>query len=43
VDVQALVAELAVERFNKGIFHGFAGSDEIELHAALIRSILERP
>jgi hypothetical protein len=31
---QALVAEPTVEGLNEGILHGFAGSREIELHAA---------
>ena len=36
VDVQTLIAEPAVKRLNEGIFDGFAGSNEVELHAAAI-------
>ena len=42
MDIQALVAEAAIERLNEGIFHRFSGLNEIELHATLIRPVLER-
>ena len=35
MDVQALVAQPPVKRLDERILHGFAGADEIELHAAL--------
>src|SRR5687767_8548980 len=43
MDVQALVAEPAIKRFDEGIFHGFARTNEIELDAAREGPILERP
>ncbi len=40
--VEALVAELAVERFDEGIFStGLPGSDEMELDAVLVRPRIE--
>jgi hypothetical protein len=33
VHVQALIAESSVERLNEGIFHRFARTNEVELHA----------
>jgi hypothetical protein len=33
--VQTLVTQPPIERLNKRIFHGFAGSNEVELDAAL--------
>jgi hypothetical protein len=32
-----------VEGFDEGVFHGFSGPNEIELYAALIWLVLERP
>jgi hypothetical protein len=43
VHVQALIAEPSVERLDEGVFHWFAWSNEIALHAALIGPVLERP
>jgi len=37
VDIQTLITQSTVKRFDERIFHGFAGSNEIQLHAALIR------
>ena len=42
VDVQALIAQSAVEGLDEGIFHRFSGPNEIELHRALIRPVFER-
>ena len=42
VDVQTLVSEPSVKRFDEGIFHGFARANEIQLHAALIGPVFER-
>ena len=39
--VQTLVTQPPIERLNKRIFHGFAGSNEVELDAPPIRPILE--
>src|SRR5687767_7170720 len=43
VDVQTLVTEPPVERLDEGVFHGLSGANEVELHAALIRPVLECP
>src|SRR5262249_42749354 len=40
--VQALVAQASVERLDESVLYGFAGPDEVELDAALIRPVLER-
>ena len=42
VYVQTLVSQSVVKGFNKGILHGFAGSNEVELHAPPIGPIFER-
>lgn len=39
--VQALITESPVKRFNEGIFHRFARSNEVELDASPIRPILQ--
>lgn len=41
--VQTLVSRSAVQGFNNGILHGFAWSNEVELHALPIDPIFERP
>jgi hypothetical protein len=43
VYVQTFSSQSAVNGFNKGIFHGFARSNEVEWHASLIGPIFERP
>jgi hypothetical protein len=43
VYVQTLIAQSAVKGFNQGILHGFAWSNEVELHASAKRPIFERP
>ena len=40
--VQALVAQAPVEGLDVGVFHGFAGPDEVELHATPIGPVFER-
>src|SRR5262249_56004223 len=40
--VEALVTELAVERFDEGIVDRFTGSDEMQLNAILVRPRVER-
>ena len=42
MDVQALVSEPSVKRFDEGIFHGFARANEIQLHPTLIGPVFER-
>jgi hypothetical protein len=42
MDVQALVSEPSVKRFDEGIFHGFARPNEIQLHPTLIGPGFER-
>jgi hypothetical protein len=39
--VEALVAELAVERFDEGIVDRFTGSDEVELDIIRVRPRIE--
>ena len=39
--VQALITEPPVKRFNEGIFHWFARSYEVELHALTIGPIFQ--
>jgi hypothetical protein len=39
--VQALVAQAPVEGLDVGILHGFAGVDEVERDAAVIRPIFD--
>lgn len=41
--VQALISRSSVKRFNKGIFHRFAGSNKIQLDTPVIGPIFERP
>jgi hypothetical protein len=41
--VQTFIAQSAVKGFNKGILHGFARSNEVELHTPPIGPIFERP
>ena len=43
VYVQTFISQSAVKRFNKGVYHQFAWSNEVELDAPLIRPICERP
>ena len=43
VHVQTLVVQSAVKGFNKGIIHGFARSNEVELDTPPIGPIFERP
>ena len=43
VHVQTLVPEPPIERLDKRVFDGLAGADEVELHAAAIRPVFERP
>src|SRR5438552_3203515 len=43
VHVQTLVSQSAIKGFNTGILHGFAWSNEVELHAPPIGPIFERP
>jgi hypothetical protein len=40
---QTLIPQPAVERFNEGIFDGFAWPDEVQLDPASIRSVFKRP
>ena len=42
MDVQALVSEPSVKRFDEGIFHGFARTNEIQLHPSLMGPVFER-
>ena len=42
LDVQALIAQTAVEGLDVRVLHGLAGSDKIQLDAAVVRSVLER-
>ncbi len=42
VDVQTLIAQPPVKRLDEGVFHGFPGPNEIQLHAALIGPVFER-
>ena len=41
VDGQTLVAEPPVTRFNKGVFHGLAGANKVELDAPPIGPIFQ--
>ena len=43
MDVQTLLAQPPIKRFNEGILHGFPGSNEVELDATVIGPILQRP
>ena len=43
VYVQTLIAQSAVKGLNKGILHGFARSNEVELHTPPIGPIFECP
>jgi hypothetical protein len=43
VHVQTLVSQSAVTRFTEGVFHGFAGPNNVELHATTTGPIFERP
>src|SRR6188768_3963466 len=42
VHIQTLITQTCVERLNEGIFHGFAGTNEVELHATCEGPVLER-
>ena len=42
-DVQALVPQASVTRFNEGIVHGFAGPKKVELQALPMGPIFRRP
>jgi len=42
VVVQALIAELAVEALNVAVLDGFAGSDDVDLHAGLVGPGVQR-
>jgi hypothetical protein len=41
VHVQALVPQTSIKRFKKGVFHGFARSNEVQLNIAPIGPIFE--
>jgi len=41
--IEAFVANLAVETLHIGVLHWLAGLDELLLHAALIRPVVQRP
>lgn len=41
-DIQALIAEAAIERFYVPVLSGFSGLREVELHASLIGPLLKR-
>jgi len=43
VHVQTFVSQAPVKRFNEGVFHGFARSNEVELDTAVIGPIFKRP
>ena len=43
VHVQTLISQETVKGFNKGILHGFARPNEVELHASVIGPIFEHP
>jgi hypothetical protein len=43
VDVQTLVSQAAVKRFNEGVLHRFTRPNEVEWHASAIGPIFERP
>lgn len=42
VHVQTFVAQPPVEAFDKGIFHGLSGSNEVERDTSLVRPFIER-
>jgi len=42
VDVQALIAQAAIKRFNERVFDRLARSNEIELDAPRVRPVFER-
>ena len=41
-DVQTLIAQPTIERFYGPFSVGFSGVSEVELHATLVRPLLER-
>ena len=41
IRVQTLIAQLAVEGFDKAVLDGLSGSDEVEQNTALIRPLIE--
>jgi len=41
VSVQTFVAKMAIKRLNKGIFHRFPRSNEVELDASQIGSLFQ--
>lgn len=41
MNVQAFIAEAAVERLDDDILHGFPGPNEVELHTSAVRPILQ--
>ena len=43
VYAQTIISQSAVKVLNKGIFHRFARSNEVELHAPPIGPLFERP
>src|SRR5262252_7481256 len=43
VHIQALVPEPPIERLDERVFNGLPGANEVELHAAAIRPVFERP